>query len=194
MNKNYYLGILGLEGEDAMLAQIIINRLHALPRTGWVDRGVKNPETVGEHTDQTVLIAKKYFAFRGLKKMLIIHDWAESDKAVGDIRTDVNCPKKSRCSKEEKYRRELRAMENICSGFKSGGEEILKLWLEFEERKTLRARVGGQIDKFQMIKKAYSYQKTGQPISAEEFYIHSGPEISNVVLRHALDKIKLTLK
>lgn len=57
--------------------EIIIN-LYSLPRTGWVDRRIKNPETVGLHSDDLVAKAKRLFPeIKGLAKMLKVHDWVE---------------------------------------------------------------------------------------------------------------------
>ncbi|MFA4942535.1 MAG: HD domain-containing protein [Patescibacteria group bacterium] len=170
-----------------------MEKLHKVPRTGYVDRGVKDPETVGEHTDEMILIAEELFHIPGLTTMLKIHDWAESNKKIGDRRTDSLCPPDKRWTKEKKYKAELRAMKNICSRLGPYGPRILRLWLEFEEKRTWRAKIANQIDKFQMIRKAIRYQIAGQPVIAQEFIDHDGPKITNYLLSFELTKARLKL-
>ena len=115
--------------------------------------------------------------------MLKIHDWAESDKAIGDRRTDKLCSAEKRWTKEEKFDAELAAMKKICQKLEYYGEEILALWLEYEEKKTERARIAYELDKFQMIMKAIEYQKAGESVKASEFFDGDGSKIKHGILR-----------
>jgi len=179
---------LNFQGKYLRRVLKVVNALHEIPRTGWVDRKVKNPETVGEHTDELIALAEEHFNIPGLPAMLKIHDWAESNKNVGDIRTDSNCPPERRWTKEDKYRAELEAMRRICSKLGPDGQKILNLWLEFEEKKTTRAQIAYQLDKFQMVKKAIKYQGEGQPVVAREFIDHDGDKIKHPLLRRMLNQ------
>lgn len=153
--------------------------LYDTPRTGYKDRGVNDPETVGGHTDAVVILGRQLYPhIAGLSKMLEIHDWAESDKTIGDARTDKYCPEERRWTKEEKYEAELAIMQRICSRLGSNGKEILSLWLEFEENKTRRARIAKQLDKLQMILKAIEYERQGEPVKAQEFIDNDGDKIT----------------
>lgn len=183
-----------LRGEDFINAQKIIDRLYEIPRRGWADRNVENPETVGEHTDEVVMLSEKLFNIYRLSKMLKIHDWAESDIKVGDIRTDTFCPDNHRWTKQEKYIAELEAMKNICATLKSSGNGILQLWIEFEEQKTRRAKIARQIDRLQAIMKAIEYQREGQPVIAQEFIDYYGKEITQTTLKQILEKCISSLK
>jgi len=167
----------------------IIESLHKLPRTGYKDRGVENPETVGEHSDEVVAIAEEYFAhIPGLGEMLRIHDWPKSKKEVGDRRTDSLCPPERRWSLTEKYEAELAAMEEIAQDMGPDGQRILQLWKEFDAGETERAKLANQIDKFQMIRKSIRYQKEGQPVIAQEFINSSGHFITDPILKQMMDK------
>lgn len=177
---------LTLTGQSLFRARRIIAVLYGIPRTGWVDQGVKNPETVGEHTDELVSMAEELFDIPGLSMMLKIHDWPESEVEVGDRRTDNFCPADRRISKKDKYELELRAMERICSSFGPEGEVLLGLWQEFEEQITDRAIIARQLDKFQAIMKAIDYQKAGEPVDPQEFISHDGSLITHPVLRQLL--------
>lgn len=122
-------GLLVFSKQERLVVDEVEKTLYATYRTGWVDRGIKNPETVGQHTDETIAIGKVLFGVPGLCEMLKVHDWAESDKNVGDPRTDPNCPKDHKWSKEDKHRAELKAMEKICSRMSESGKVIMLLWL-----------------------------------------------------------------
>lgn len=193
MKNKYSQHPLKLQGQYATNAQKIITRLHEIPRTGWVDRGVKSPETVGQHSDELVVLAERLFKVPGLSLILRIHDWAESDEKIGDRRTDNLCPPEIRWTKEQKYQAELEAMQNICTTLGSPGKYILSLWIEFEERKTIRAKLAYQLDKFQMIMKAIEYQKSGQPITAQEFIDTNGKAIENSILKRMMAEAQLGL-
>lgn len=195
MKKMYSQSPFNFTGENRDYVLKIITKLHKVRRRGWVDRGIKNSETVGEHTEELINLAKSYYPFiPGLTKMLKIHDWPETDEKLGDIRTDNFCPEDHRWSKEKKYEAELRAMEKICSKLGSGGKKIMQLWLEFEEEKTDRAKIARELDKLQAIKKAIQYETQGETVIAQEFIDHDGAKITKPELIKILDKSKLRLK
>ena len=172
----------------------IINKLDGIPRTGWVDRKVENPETVGEHTEELISLAKKYFpGIPDLIAMLKIHDWAETNEEIGDARTDKFCPPEHRWTKEKKYDMELMTMVGICDQLGPRGKYILQLWIEFEENKTIRAIIAKQLDRFQRIHKAISYQKNGQPVSAQEFIDNDWSNIHDPRLIKILEKARLKI-
>lgn len=166
----------------------IITGLYQIPRTGWVDRGIKNPETVGEHSDQLVILAKLFPEIIHLDKMLKIHDWAEYDKSVGDLRTDPFCPTDNRVTKEEKKVLELEAIKKICRRLGPYGKMVFTLWLEYEKGETERAKIAFQLDKLQAILKAIYYEKNGEPAGAQEFIDYSGKFIIHPRLKNILDR------
>jgi putative hydrolase of HD superfamily len=187
--KNYSQSPLSLKGVNREYALNIIKTLYKIKRTGWVDRGVKNPETVGEHTDQLIILANQYFPeISGLNKMLKIHDWPEADKNVGDRRTDVFCLKNHRITKKRKKILELEAMKDICINLGYSGKVIINLWLEYEKAETKRAKIAYQIDKLQAILKAIDYQRNGQPVVAQEFIDCNGDTIQDPILKNVLKK------
>jgi putative hydrolases of HD superfamily len=190
MNNKIKAKLLGLSGQYWLNAEKVITNLYSIKRTGWVDRGVKNPETVGEHTDDLIAIAKNLFKIHGLIEMLIVHDWAESNSLIGDRRTDKNCQKEKRWSKKQKYEAELMAMQLICLTLGQQGVPILKLWLEFEAYQTRRAKIAKQLDKFQTMLKAIEYQKQGYAGIGEEFINCYEKIIRNPTLKKLLAKAK----
>jgi len=195
MEKTYRQSPLNFKGKRRDYVLQIISRLYEIPRTGWVDRKVNSPETVGEHTAELIDLANHFYPFTpGLNRMLKIHDWPESAKGLGDIRTDHFCPTDHRWTKAEKYEAEFTAMRQICANLGLAGKNILNLWLEFEEGKTERADLARQLDKFQAIKKALYYQKKGEPVKAQEFWEVDGAKIKNPELIKVLEKHGLIFK
>lgn len=119
---------------------------------------------------------------KGLRDMLLIHDWAEV--MTGDLRTDPLAPKK--ISSKEKEEKELAAMKSICTSLGKKGKWVLALWKEFEAEKTNRSKIAKQIDKTQRIIKALYYQRTGEPVIAREFIDYYGPSIKNEKLKNLI--------
>ena len=128
--------ILGIEENLFANALKVVGGLYKEKRTGWVRRGVKNPETVGEHIDALIVLAKRVCAIRKelnqqkLERMLQIHDWPEYK--TGDIVTFTHDPeKRERMLKDKKYKEEV-AMDSICEKLGLEGVQILELWKEYE--------------------------------------------------------------
>lgn len=186
---------LSIKGRYRLYALEVIKGLYELGRTGWIDRGVKNPETVGEHTDELISMAKRLFPnISGLIRMIKIHDWLEYDKKVGDRRTDKYCPIDHRYTREEKKAAEYGAMEKICLKLGPYGKSIFKLWLEYEEGKTERAQIAFQLDKLQVDLKAIKYQMAGESVVAMEFIELNRDKITIPVLKEMLEKAEEMLQ
>jgi 5'-deoxynucleotidase YfbR-like HD superfamily hydrolase len=148
----------------------IINGLYKIPRTGFKDRGVINPETVGQHVDSSIKLAQKLFPDRWrVFLMLKIHDWPEFILNF-DPRTDHLAPVETRLTKEKKKELELEAMTLICESLGGYGVELFALWEEFEAGKTEDAQIAKQTEHGQSIFMAYDYEQGGQPVIAKEFY------------------------
>lgn len=84
-------------------------------------------------------------------------------------------------------------MQSICQTLGASGNEILNLWLEFEEQKTERAQIAKQLDKLQAIMKAITYEKRGEPVIAQEFIDSNGPKIKHpkliIVLKEQIARL-----
>lgn len=88
-----------------------------------------------------------------LLQMVLIHDIAESDPAVGDITPfDGVTP-------QEKHVREEAAMKRICSVLPHG-DTLLSLWVEYEAGLTEEAKIAHQIDAVEMALQAREYEDT----------------------------------
>jgi len=120
-------------------------------RHSWLSNG--RLESVAEHTWRVAFMAvllesvlKDIVDFPKLLKMIIIHDIAEVE--AGDIpafETINNVEEKKR-----KDERELQAILKIKD--KLGGvigEDLFSLWLEFEKRESMEAKVANALDKLE---------------------------------------------
>lgn len=166
-----------------------IKSLNDLPRTGWVMRGIRDPETVGEHTAESVAIlyamADKLgddFDLDRTADMLGVHDWPESKQEVGDITIHCGVPA------NEKFRREKAAMVELCSTLENG-PYFLELWLEFEAQLSVEARIARQIDKFQMLYKAAFYHAE-QGMDPSDFFNNDGPKVTHPALVAVVDRLR----
>lgn len=178
----------------------LYQKLYKVPRTGWVDRGVENPETVGEHTDGLIALAEKWHTELGiqdlphLQKILKIHDLAEGDEEVGDITTYhlSREEEKYMAAKELKFQKEFTAMKKIASTLGKDGDIILDLWLEFEKNETHDTQIGHELDKIHAVIKAYEYQATGQPVEGIEFveYVERKNYVKHPFLLEKINQLK----
>ena len=100
-------------------------------------------------------------------KIALVHDIAES--LVGDITPFGGV------TKAEKHRRELESIQYLSEIIKPYNErfskEILELWLDYEEIRTIEARYVKDIDKYEMIQQAWDYEQDfGLTYDLSEFY------------------------
>jgi 5'-deoxynucleotidase YfbR-like HD superfamily hydrolase len=181
----------------AHLAPEIWEGLAGVPRTGWVDRKVKNPETVQQHTISLKQLAQelseKLEDFSEEEKeelldMLEIHDWSEAIDGDEVIYTFDEQEKKTK--KELKFIREKQTMTNICEHLGEVGEKIMALWMRFETSQDKVASFARQLDKHQAIEKAAEYEAAqGIPLF-REFYEYSQKDVFHPLLLERLEKLK----
>ncbi len=104
-----------------------IRLLKRLPRTGWVNKNVENPESVAEHTWRVACISMflaPKFKVDQLKliKMALIHDLGEA--AIGDLVWERG--KKIVGSQKQKHCDEFNAVKYIFES--NDHKEYVDLW------------------------------------------------------------------
>lgn len=181
----------------AHYAPDVWNALNELPRTGWVERDVSNPETVQEHTISLIKFAISILDLlpefsvaenQEILNMLEVHDWPEA--ITGDEVIVTKDESEWRRLRQEKFIRELDAMTTICKNVPMFGDEIFNLWLRFEEGKDPVSKFARDIDKFQVVEKAFEYELKGENVFTPEFIEYSERIITHPLLIHKLSKIK----
>ncbi|CAH6719706.1 5'-deoxynucleotidase [[Candida] jaroonii] len=153
----------------------IVRLLKTQKRTGWVDCKIPphQVESISDHMYRMSIIAMcipnsdKKINIDKCVKIAVIHDIAES--LVGDITPFEGVPK------SEKHRRELETMKYLSSIIepynKEFSEEIMELWLDYEEIRCLEARYVKDIDKLEMIQQAWDYEQDfGIKYDLNQFY------------------------
>lgn len=141
-------------------------------RTGWVEIGVYQPESVADHTFRTTLLCMLYADIEALDptklmKMALIHDLPES--VTGDLTPSQKTPETK--EKEEK------AISQIFSLLpKKQRENYLAIWREYEEGRTREAKAVQQLEKIEMALQAKEYQKLGSANKSLDRFIKSAEE------------------
>lgn len=144
MNTSFFEAITALEGLKKRL------------RSGWVKRGVKNVESVADHSWRAGLMAYM-LAPEGcdkdkMLKVGLIHDATEI--------FDEDFNPTSGVTKEEKEKRERVSAEKFFSFLPAKmKKELQEIWEEFEERKTKEAQFVKQIEILEMLFQALEYEK-----------------------------------
>jgi putative hydrolases of HD superfamily len=148
-------------------------KLKVMPRTGWLLRGIKHPESIAEHCYRTTLLAmvlSDLLIEHGIDldsarvmKIALLHDIAESQ--VGDIPH----PAMRYIPDEVKENAERGAMEDIFASFGALGKHYVALWEEYELAQTLESQVVKIADKLELLIQAYEYEKVGFQ-SLEDFW------------------------
>ncbi len=176
------------------VAPKVYESLQDLKRTGWVHAGVKNPESVKEHTESLLSLAMELLPSLtseetdGLLAMLEVHDWPEAIHG-DEIILELN-PDDRKALKDMKFENERKALAKICEGLPDG-EVIMTLWLRFETSNDPAAVFGRQLDKYQAVEKALEYEKTQGIALFEEFLKYSINFIHHPVLLQRIEHLKL---
>lgn len=169
-------------------------RLKRLKRSGWVAQGIKDSESVADHSFGTAfltMILSKNSGLDELKllRMALIHDLAES--IVGDIILE----RASRLvfSRAAKSKLESKAVKKITSNLKDG-RYYLDLWIEYDRQKTPEARFVKQMDKLEMAFQAREYEKRNSPKKLDEFWISAEQYMQDQRVAALFRKLKSTRK
>src|SRR5215207_7694201 len=137
-----------------------IATLKLLPRTGWLQRGVPNVESIAEHTfgvaTLTLLIGDTIDGLdRGrLLAIAMLHDLAEV------LLSDLPASAKRFIGAEQKHDAERRALEEMLARLPNRAE-YLALWDEYACGCSREARLVKGIDRIEMLAQAFSYERAG---------------------------------
>lgn len=148
--------------------------LSEVKRQGWVDRGIKDPETVAEHTLQVTAMTifeadRRSLDTQRAAKMALIHDLPEI--IVGDITPHQNLSGSEREEAilyrwvpptkealEDKRKKEDDALKEIARGLPLDIRgSISDLWREYREGQTEEAKLVRRMDHLQCLLLAKSY-------------------------------------
>ncbi len=155
-----------------------IQYLKQLPRTGWLFAGIRQPESIAEHSFAlswlAIFLAEEIntnYSVQGLTAPLqltqiiqiaLVHDLAES------VLTDL--PKRSTelIGKAVKRQAEGDALAQFFYQMPNGAH-YLACWHEYAEGVTPEGRLVRDADKLEMVHQALCYEQTGQR-NLQEFW------------------------
>lgn len=138
----------------------IVGRLKRLPRTGWLESRIKDPESVADHSFRTAVLAMILADLEGLDvekviRMALLHDLAEAE--IGDL-----TPEAKKGMGEECTRAEGEAFRRILSELPERlAEDYLKLIKEYRDASTPEAELVSETDKAEMLLQALEYEDEG---------------------------------
>ncbi len=162
-------------------------KLKRLQRTGWVESGVPDPESVADHSFRVALIAlilaeeKELDALKTVR-MALIHDLAEAE--IGDL-----TPAQKEASPEAAKQAEEEAMEQLIAKLpKSIRGDYGAAWREFYESATPESRLVRDADKLEMIIQASEYEGSIEDRKKLMRFWHA--EISGEDMRAIRDAVK----
>lgn len=136
--------------------------LKALPRTGWVRRGVPSAESVAGHSWGVAwlvlaLLPPELDRDRALT-YAVLHDLAEV--RVGDLTPHDGV------AARDKAARERQAMEGLTAGW-TRGRALRDTWQAYEGQEDAEARFVRQLDRLDMALQAVAYHRAGHTGMAE---------------------------
>ncbi len=160
------------------------NQLSTLPRTGWVQRGVEQPETVASHALSVAFLVRTFLP-KGLDKakcldMAVIHDQAEV--IIGDLTpADTVNP-------DQKDQSEIRAMATIAK--RLGTPDLIDVFKEYQAQQTPEAQFVRDMDRIQAVFRALQYDRTNQTKTEAfpEFLAYAKPRIRTKAGKNILAK------
>ncbi len=166
-------------------------KLKNIRRTGWIYRGIKNPESVAEHsymlTVMSLILAKRFrLNAEKCAVLALIHDLPEA--LVGDT-AHYGFPSRKQIANERKAMKKLLAKLDAKTKNK-----ISKLWDEFANEKSREAKFVQQLDKLEMALQAFHYEKKKSTHTGlQEFFDDANLQITDkrlLNLLHALNSMR----
>jgi putative hydrolase of HD superfamily len=145
---------------DILALYTQVATLKLLPRTGWLQRGVPNPESVAEHTFGVAALALLIGdTIDGLDRgkllaIAMLHDLAEA------LLSDLPASAKRFIGAEHKHAAERSALEEMLARLPNRAE-YLRLWDEYARGCSREARLVKGIDRIEMLTQALAYERAG---------------------------------
>lgn len=154
--------------------------LKALPRAGWVQRGVPQPESVAAHSWGVAwlvltLLPPELSRERALT-YAVLHDLPEV--RVGDLTPADGVPA------HDKAAREAAAMQAMCAR----QPHLIAAWSAYEAQGDPEARFVRELDRLDMALQALVYAQAGHP-GMGDFVASAGRVVAHPALRPILDDI-----
>lgn len=163
--------------EDRSLRNLAIflqftGKLKQIKRTGWIETGLTQSESVADHTFRTTILSMLLSDIESLDtlkilRMSLLHDLPEA--IIGDLTPS----QKTRETKEK----EEEAMYRILNMIPEMQLKLyLSTWNEYKEGKTKEAKLVQQLDKIEMALQAKEYSNYCSPKKRVDKFIKTAKE------------------
>jgi len=172
-----------LTNDQILELALVIGKLKRVKRTGWIVQGVKDAESVAEHTFRVAFLSLLLSSNQDIDqlkliKMALVHDLGEA--VIGDIKWEEGS--KIIASQEDKHKDEKVAIK-VIFGKGKNLREYIEYWEDFAEQKSEEAKFLKQIDKIEMAIQALEYQEEGNdPKSLVQFWENAGKHLKGTNL------------
>ncbi|MBN1503032.1 HD domain-containing protein [Candidatus Woesearchaeota archaeon] len=167
-----------------------VNKLKLLKRRGWLIAGIKDAESVAEHSFRTAVmvmfLAPEDLDREKMIKMALLHELGEID--AGDITPHDNMSLDKKFKLEE---RTIKKLSNLLT--EANSEELKSLWYEYEKQETEESKYVKQVDILEMMFQALEYEKTqGYNINKEKwtFWKYAEDKITQPELKEIYEELK----
>jgi putative hydrolase of HD superfamily len=162
--------------------------LKLLPRTGWLQRGMRDVESIAEHTFAVAALAmlvgdQQPGIDRGrLLAIALLHDIAEA--LIGDLPASA----RRLFGAPAKHAAERRAMLEMFAGLPQAAE-YLELWDEYCSGGSAEARLVKELDHLEMLAQALAYEQSGSRALGEFWEGRNGKVSEFPIVRDLTDRL-----
>ncbi len=172
-------------------------RLKALPRTGWLLRGVRDVESIADHLFGVawiaMLLADRAIAqgreinVEKVLRMALLHDLSEA--RTGDLPSTI----KPYFPGDTLKQADEQAAKDMLQPLGEAGANYLALWHEYEQRTSLESRLVKAADKIDLLLQAREYEKGGAK-NLGEFWDKAGGDFAKLGIDELIADILIALK
>ncbi|MBC5793203.1 MAG: HD family hydrolase [Nanohaloarchaea archaeon] len=162
-------------------------------RTGWLFKGVRDPESVASHVWGVKFLCLLYAEEEDVDegravKMAVIQDLPEAK--TGDLVSEKHA-ERYELTDEEKDRKERVAMHELPP--ENRFDDIIELWEEYQERETRTARFVKDMDMIDMCFQALKYEiehRRSPEKSMDEFFEYTEPRLNTDTGKELFEELK----
>jgi putative hydrolase of HD superfamily len=185
----------------------LVLRLKRLRRTGWLDRGVSDPESGADHSWGVALLAWLLASDRpdlDRDRVLLIglvHDLPEAvagdptpfdhvrdDSGVIDAGHFSSAPGYSEAARAAKQQAEVAALDDMLRDLPLDlATDIRSAWHEYEDGRTLEARFVRQVDKLETLLQAEDYLDRQPELVIDSFRLGARRDVNELGLTALLE-------
>lgn len=191
-----------------------IGKLKKMPRRGWVIRGIKNPESIAEHTFRVAIMAWVLAEEKGenlniekVLKMALIHDICEvyagdttpydsmlNKKNVNKKELFKTWPrlsvKEKQRLKDKKFKKEKESLEKLTKELPQKLKtEIKNLWIDYEDGLSKEGRFFKQTDRVESFLQSTEYWEKNKKLPQGSWWVQAKESYDDPALLKLIDNI-----